>query len=457
MGRITVRTSPRALAFGAALVAWGLIYGTRAFEAHLALRTNAYDLSVFDYALWSTGRSVIGYVPFMGQSLFSHHFMPTLLTLWPAYQLFPSPLFLIALQLSAFAAAAVVLYRLLPDDLPALASTAIVVAFLFGRRSHSAATSVFYLESLEPLLVFGFLLAWRSRRYAVAIVVGLLALGCKEDMAIYAAAFGAVVFFSQSRQQGVAIMAVAVTWLLVAVTLAVPASRRRDGLPPASPFVEAAVGSRDAVQRTVDRFDARRAIGVVAIVTASAGFLCWLAPEYLAVAAPGLLVTLLANPRVTGITGHYLLPVLPWVFAAAAAGAGRLLRARPAALRVVSALLLAGTIVDSPLWRTVGRVRTDERATATSIREALRQIPADAVLLTMPNLVPHVSHRQTIWTLGMPPVPDAVTHVVISEVGDLWPLDEAQVRAEIGRYRSDPRFRTVMAGPLFVFERVLPR
>jgi hypothetical protein len=243
----------------------------------------------------------------------------------------------------------------------------------------------------------------------------------------------------------------------VAITVAVPAARRRDGLPPASPFVEAAVGSRDSVQRTVDRFDARRAIGVVGIVTASAGFLCWLAPEYLAVAAPGLLVTLLVNSRVTGITGHYLLPVLPWVFAAAAAGAGRLQRARPAALRVVSALLLVGTIADSPLWRTVGRVSADERNTAATIREALRQIPADAVLLAMPNLVPHVSHRQRIWTLGRPLVPDAVTHVVISEAGDLWPLDEAQVRAEIVRYRSDARFRAVMAGPLFVFERVPPR
>ena len=117
---------------------WCGLYGFRAFEGHLNLRTNAYDLSVFDYALWSTGRIRLGWVPFMGQSLFSQHFMPTLLVLWPAYQIIPSPIFLIAVQLVAFAAAAVLLYRLLPDDLPALPALAIVVAFLFGRRSHSA-------------------------------------------------------------------------------------------------------------------------------------------------------------------------------------------------------------------------------------------------------------------------------------------------------------------------------
>jgi uncharacterized membrane protein len=202
--------------------------------------------------------------------------------------------------------------------------------------------------------------------------------------------------------------------------------------------------------------EAGRAIEVVAMITASTGFLCWLAPAWLTVALPGLLVTLAANPHTptVGITGHYLFPILPWVFAAAAIGAGRLQRTRPDVLRVISVLLLLGTIADSPLWRTISGVSADERAAAAEIRSSLRRIPLNAPVLAMPNLVPHLSHRDQIWTLGGSYPRDTATHIVISPVGSLWPFDAEGVRAEIERYQSDQRFTTVMAGPLYVFQRV---
>jgi uncharacterized membrane protein len=240
---------------GAAFLVWCTIYGFRAFQAHLALRTNAYDLSVFDYALWSTGKIGFGYVPFLGQSLFSHHFMPTLLVLWPAYQIVPSPALLIALQLIAFAVAAWLLYRLLPAHLPALPVIAILVAFLFGRRSHSAVTSVFYVESLEPLLTFAMLLAWRAGRHGLATASAVLALGCKEDVAFYIAAFGASVFVTESRRVGAGIVAGSLLWLLVALVVAIPASRAHDHLTPGNPFIEVSVGSRGAVIETAAQID----------------------------------------------------------------------------------------------------------------------------------------------------------------------------------------------------------
>ena len=48
--------------------------------AHRSLHTNAFDLSVFDYALWSTATGgPVAYVPMFRHSLFAQHFMPTLL------------------------------------------------------------------------------------------------------------------------------------------------------------------------------------------------------------------------------------------------------------------------------------------------------------------------------------------------------------------------------------------
>lgn len=55
-----------------------VVYVTLGLIAHFSLRTNAFDLSVFDYALWSsvTGEP-LGYVPLFQHSLFAQHFMPT--------------------------------------------------------------------------------------------------------------------------------------------------------------------------------------------------------------------------------------------------------------------------------------------------------------------------------------------------------------------------------------------
>jgi uncharacterized membrane protein len=437
------------------LAAWVFIYTTRALNAHWAFRTNAFDLSVFDYALWSTGRIGLGYVPFMGHSLFSHHFMPTLLALWAPYQLFLSPVFLIAVQIGAFAGAAFLFYRLMPARLPGLARIALIVAFLFGRRSHSALSSFFYVESLEPLLIFGMLLTRQSGRTVLAVLAGALALGCKEDVAIYVAVFGALVLTKDSKRTGIVVTAVCLAWLAFAVGVAVPQARRHDGQPAASPFVEAAAGSSRALTETVRRIATVGVIERVALLTAGTGLLCWLAPRWMVVVISAIFIAIVGNPHTKdiGISGHYVFPILPWMFFAAAIGAVRLHHARPRVLTTISILLLSVTMADSPLWQSIARSSVTPQGIAAA-SEALERVPRDASVLAMPNLVPHLSHRRHIWTIGGP-VSDgeAADYVVISLVGDLWPLDPEDVQAEIAKYKADRQFAVLAGGPLYVFRR----
>jgi hypothetical protein len=75
-------------------------------------------------------------------------------------------------------------------------------------------------------------------------------------------------------------------------------------------------------------------------------------------------------------------------------------------------------------------------------------------LLAMPNLVPHLAHREKLWTVGSSfSDRGSASHVVLSTVGDLWPLDPASVRQEIDRYAKDPQFVTLQNGPLYVLRR----
>ena len=119
--------------------------------------------------------------------------MPTLLALSPLARLFDGPAWLIVLQALFHASAAFLLYRFARRHASNGVALALTAAFLFSRRAHGAATSVFYIESAEPMLIFGALIARESRRLIVYWVLVVLALGCKEDVALYVAAFGVVV------------------------------------------------------------------------------------------------------------------------------------------------------------------------------------------------------------------------------------------------------------------------
>ncbi len=183
-----------------------LIYAALGVAGHRALHSNAFDLSVFDYALWSTATSgPVAYVPMFRHSLFAQHFMPTLVLLSPLARLFDGPAWLFVVQAFFHAAAGFLLYRFARRHASNGVALALTAAFLFSRRAHGAATSVFYIESAEPLLIFGALLARESRRLVLYWLLVVLALGCKEDVALYFAVFGIVTaVVERDRRIGIA-------------------------------------------------------------------------------------------------------------------------------------------------------------------------------------------------------------------------------------------------------------
>ena len=431
------------------IVLWTLIYPARMVLAHLRFATNAYDLSIFDYALWNLRDG--GFVPFFGKSLWSDHAMPTLAALAPVYWLAPGPLTLIVVQMAAMLCAALLLLFLMRGRVSPVLAAAILFAFLFGRRSHSAVMSLIYLESLEPALVFAMVLAWQAKRWGWFAVAVALALGCKEDVAIYVASFGVLMWFRGDRRAAMATVAAAVCWLAIAVTLFVPASRRHDGLPEENPiwrerFPSAAAAARRAVSA--------HAAGELIQLAATTGFLAVAAPQWLLVALPGSLANIAAAPdkQQSGLTGHYFWPVMPWLFVAAAAAAGGL-EARNRRLAGVFAIgLIAVVAIDSPLWRS--RAQEVSAETAARLREALLVIPASASLTATPNLVPHVPHRRDIRTIGINEPRDATEYVALSAAGNSWPLSEHAVAARIACFDADHGFERIGSGDPSIFRRI---
>jgi uncharacterized membrane protein len=445
-----------ALTIGAA----ALVYGVLLYSSHLALQTNAYDLSVFDYALWSTTQGRVGDVPFFGHSLQAHHFMPTLGLLLPAYAIAPSPILLIASQVVFVLVSAWLFWLFMSGRIAPLPALTLLVAYLFSRRSHSAITSVFYIESLEPLLAFALLLAAHRGRWIAAAICAALLLGCKEDVAISLGAAGLMLAArTETRPIGVAVAVLSAMWLLAAVFVAIPGAREADGLERANPFLEARLGETDtdragALMRPVSA----RSLSKIAGVLGMSGFAALLAPAWLGVAGPGLLLNLMARPDSlqSGLVGHYLWPIIPPLFAAAAIGIARVERfAR--SIRIWCALVLAVVCLDSPLWRASIGTRIAEARARADVRGALAGIPPALGVLAQPQLIPHLPHRERVMAIGRErPVAWTPDVVLLCACGDQWPLTPEGFQQELARWQANAQYAESRVGPLVIFERGKP-
>jgi uncharacterized membrane protein len=446
-----------------------LIYSGLGLAAHRSLHTNAFDLSVFDYAVWTTATGgPVGYVPMFRHSLFAQHFMPTLLLLSPFAGLFAGSGWLIVLQALFHAAAGYLLYRFARRHTSNAVALALTAAFLFSRRAHGAATSVFYIESAVPLLIFGALLARESRRLIVYWALVVLALGCKEDSAVYFAAFGLVIaFVERDRGVGIATTALSAVWLSTALGVAIPFWRELYGLDAANPFLEGRYGGlADAIGRIVS-FETLSRVFTVGSAT---GFACLLAPAWAAIALPGVLINRAAAPQTlqAALLGHYLWPILPWIFAAAAIGTGRLASKATRSESHKGRAILSGpplrwlafaiaivALIDLPLPRAIARAAWRQPAEARAVLQQLESVPRDVSVLAQPNLIPHLPRRRVMHSLGVYTAgqPDDASLVLLSREGDLWPFTAADIDRLVAHYSEDPRFERVGEGPLIVFRR----
>lgn len=443
---------------GVCVLAWA-VHLFLAVTAHNQLRTPGFDLSVFDYAIWNTGTGGgVGFVPMFGYSLLAQHFMPTLLLLAPFGVLFKTPIYLLALQSGMFAGSAYLLYRFAARHVSASFALALLIAYLLSRRTHSAVTNYFYIESAEPLLIFGAVLAWATGRRVWYWLLVVLALGCKEDVALYFALFGGVEAYSNpagaKRTDALLTMALSVAWGLTAVFIAIPYWSEAYGLSASNVFLSGRFGLADSggTQAALERVFSVATLARILTIAGTTGFLCLFAPRWMAIVVIGVALNVAAIPGTnqSGVIGHYLWPILPWLFIAAVYGAKRLSEYEGRWLPWI-ALIIA--IADAPLPGAFGRALQTDPA-AETVRTQLKSIDGSGSVLAQSNLIPHLPRRTQVFGYGIAAKDQVHADLVLlTKTGDLWPLGADGVDREVAKWRARPEYEEVTSGPLWAFRK----
>lgn len=385
---------------------------------HNAFQTHAFDLGIYDQGLYTLLR--YGYMrpTLFGEEAIIHageHFSPIFYLVAPLYALAQNARTLLILQSVFLAAGAIPVYllarlKLGGQTLP----IALSAAYLLYPALHGVNTFDFHQIALVvPLLLFSlyFLEAGRTRLALVFLALSALT---KEEVALTVVAVGLYVGFFQRRPKlGALIVVVAGAYFLLVTQVIMPAlggqvkAFRFDDM--TAPGADGLAGVAltvftNPVYTLNFALLAPDKLLFLAQLLLPILFLPLLAPTGWIVALPGLATALLSSyaPQIS-VDTHYPAIIIPPMFFLAALGLRRAAGANWAVRRstALAAALLVASLAMSYRYGWVFSQRFEGLPPVDAhdrlLDSFVADIPADASVSTLSDIVPHLSNRAEIY------------------------------------------------------------
>jgi uncharacterized membrane protein len=421
---VSVRRWLPALVVAVAALAYAIYMSVFTLRMHGRFQTYNYDLGQYDNIFWNTMHghplrdTPLGFD--RNWEELRGHASLSVFFLLPIYALWPGAKILLIIQSCVLALGAIPLYRLASRRLPRRYAAALAVTYLFYPPMHGMQFYDFHFQPIASTFVLFVIDLVDERRYWLCALAFLIAVGCREDVPVGLAIFGAFLALSGHRVVPGLIMAVAATAYFVALRFFIMpsfgawgfADLYKDLFPAGAPTFGGIIAT--LVSNPIYTFGTattpeklRYALQILLPVA----FLP-LRRSYLVLAIiPGSVFTFLTTkygPTID-IGFQYSAHFIPYLFSAAAVclasygatGTG-LVRRRAALLA-----LFAGTTLSGIFWgaipprdRVHGGFGTlsmraptdDERRKDKDLRELHAMIPKDASVAMSEAEMPHVSH-----------------------------------------------------------------
>jgi uncharacterized membrane protein len=420
---------------------FGVIYALYGLFRHWNFGSSAFDLGIFDQAVWHLSRFEVPASSIRGLSnIFGDHFFPIIALFVPLYWINPGPAILISAQAALFAASCVPVYMFARARLPSPASFGVTVAYgCFWGIQRAAAFDV-HETAFAPLAVGAAILAMdrsRWRLFWLSVAVMLL---IKEDHIALLGGFGAYLFIRGERRRGLTAIVASVAAFVLIIRVVVPAFNDAN-----------TYGYAGAYTEVLARPWLLPWFAVTPIVKLQTALL-WFAPfAFLSLLSPLAIVIvpfaltrfLSDSPTHWGTVFHYSAPIAPIVAMSAVDGIARIARqleehgARRLITGAVGASVLLSAVLPGrqPMWRIFASDHYALTEAAQVGGMLLQAIPSNASIVAQAAVVPHVSLRDRIYVLDSR-APDA-DYVIASEVLNPWPaVDFAELNSLLEARRA---------------------
>ncbi|HEV2760083.1 MAG TPA: DUF2079 domain-containing protein [Acidimicrobiales bacterium] len=414
------RRDPVRWALGAMILAWSLLFIGLGAQRHIRFGTYGFDLGIYDQAIWLLSRFETPFITLRGLDFWGTHANPVLVLFVPFYWVGAGPLFLLVVQVASQAAGAVAVFLLARDRLKSRWPAVVMAGVLLLHPTYQYLVWEFFHPdalALGPLLFTYW--AARARRWKWFAVSAVLAVACKEDVALAIVVLGVLIAVRGDRRIGMVTSAVAAVWFMVATRVIIPFA---NGI---GPFYDTFFGefgssasevAKNVVTKPGLAFDVATRptrMDYYRMMFAPVAFLPVFALPTLLLGAPMLGINVLSSfPYQQEIRYHYAALVLAAIILATVEGIAVLSRtaaARAFLVGLVAATSLAATVAWGPspistkyrsgLWALYPDVRNPIR------ERAVAMIPSQASASVHYNFAPHMTHRKQIYEWPAPWVP----------------------------------------------------
>ena len=453
----------------AALVAvCAILFAYLSVARHYAFHTGAYDLAMYDQAVWNTSRGHWFEINLLEDTMpgltnkLGDHVEPILLPLAMLYRIRSNPDVLLVVQAVALAALIGPLFYAARHLTGSGATAGVAVALYLA---HPATWNALLFDFHPVTLAAAFLMfaLWaliRGRRVA-CLVCAVLAMACKEQVGLMVGMLGvyAALVHKPERRLGSILILAGLAWSVVAFAVVIPAFQPTGASYYLNRYGRLGSTIGEILLSPIVKPDVvwsmlanPNRVAYYGDLLLPLGGLSLLGIELILPALPDIaLNTLSAFAPARTLDAHYAVMIAPFLILAALWGADRLARWFSRRVARATMLGLAGIwLAASMAAYHLDRYRTflpiSDRylhtyaavpRAATGLRLA-GEIPADAVVSAQFNLVPHVSRRQR--THIFPRVEDA-DYVFLDMQGVIEPFeDQASYRAAVDALTQDSAF-----------------
>ncbi len=178
-----------------------IIFSTLTVLKHMSFNSTAYDLAIYDQAVWSYSRGKIMLNSVAQTQLLGDHVEPILFLITPLYWVYPSPLILVVIQTIIIAIGAIPLYFLTKNVLKnELIALIIPFAYLIHPSTQYMNLFDFHPETLAVSFILFSLYFLEIRKYSLSFMFLALAGLCKEYVPLLFVTFGVYILFVHKKK-----------------------------------------------------------------------------------------------------------------------------------------------------------------------------------------------------------------------------------------------------------------
>ena len=414
---------------------------------HNSFMTHAFDLGIHNQVVYNGLHSGVlrstqhGVEPI---NYLGEHFAPILYLVAPIYALRQDARTLLVLQSFALGIGAVAVYLLAQNKTRStVLSVALSASYLLYPALHGVNTFDFHQIALvTSLLLFSlyFLETGRDRLFVLFLALALL---CKEEVALTVTAVGLYVALVKRRPKfGLAIVAVGVVYFVVVIGFVMPAlggeaqvNRFAGLMPPGSGGFSGIAETllTNPVYTANFIFSNHDKIVYFFQLLLPLVFLPLLAGPAWIIAVPALGVAFLSSTETQYTIGyHYAASLVPSMFFLAILGAQRLKLDRCWRAALAGAVLVASLAMSyqyGAIFSKSGAGRVSPTQHDRVVANFVEDVPKDATVSTLSDIVPHLSNRKTIYLF---PIVNGVDMILFDTdpTANFWPYTSRNDRGE---------------------------